>query len=383
MRINSFFRNITVLSAIMFSISSCSDDTIIEYRNPFLGVFSNTYVDGLSGFNESRSKILAQEEISNQDFIVWSTDSAWALSPEHKKKLRAVRNSISMPSKQVLLQKVISLDDVINYMDNTYGGNISGYVFDAGDIKHLDKIYDIYWGLRLDYPGSKFKEDGAGYAVIRFKSELTDRLRIPYCVELGGEEQHDWPNTGGGFTASTLGAGGIPEYIFTGYTPPMEGAELYEITPNGIEILRSVYQTGKWVTYESNNLSSKSKKPVFKRISYNGYKANFNGIEFKAYLKNNGVVLVSDNAADHFVYDEENNHYELELKRNQVTELRLVQTVTTYKGHLFHVSGEDISHFYLTTNDASLQSKLGLNVIEKGIYGITIRKDLNINLSEQ
>ena len=85
--------------------------------------------------------------------------------------------------------------------------------------------------MRLDYSGSEFKENGAGYAVIRFYSGHTDNLEIPYSPAMGGDITNPEPFGGGGFTTSTLGYGGFPEFKFDGYYPPKEGAELYVATP--------------------------------------------------------------------------------------------------------------------------------------------------------
>lgn len=110
--------------------------------------------------------------------------------------------------------------------------------------------------MRLDYSGSEFKENGAGYAVIRFYSGHTDNLEIPYSPAMGGDITDPEPFGGGGFTTSTLGYGGFPEFKFDGYYPPKEGAELYVATPSGNMILRSVYTDGAWHTYEGEEAVS-------------------------------------------------------------------------------------------------------------------------------
>ncbi|MGM9758836.1 MAG: hypothetical protein ACI30I_01805 [Parabacteroides sp.] len=39
--------------------------------------------------------------------------------------------------------------------------------------------------------------------------------------------------------------------MFDGYYAPREGAEIYEVTPQGREMLRAVYREGRWQTFES------------------------------------------------------------------------------------------------------------------------------------
>ena len=230
-------------------MTACTDES---NDSPWVeeGQYTWSYVSGLDGFPEEKNTIWANHAVSEKDFIRLSTDSAWALPETDRQKLIGIREDVSRPDEKTLLQKVIPLEDLTVYMDNVYGGTIGGFVCEAADVKSLRTMHDIYWGLRLDYEGTKFKEKGEGYAVIRFHSEFTANLNIPYAMELGGTQPHSWPNGGGGFITSTLGEGGYPEWTFDGYYVPNEGAELYEVTPLGREILRSVYTGGRWQTYE-------------------------------------------------------------------------------------------------------------------------------------
>ena len=229
----SFKFNKMIVLALWLGLSACNKETIINIDNTFSGQYTSEYIETLPGFPENTEK---------QQF-----------------ELKTIRTAVALPNGKTLLQKVIPLDDIALYMNNISGGKIGGYVYEASDIKALETMHDMYWGLRLDYPESKFLENGAGYAVIRFKSSAINNLYIPYCVEMGGEEPHALPNTGGGFTASILGEGGFPVYAFEGNYAPNEGAELYEVTPKGVEILRSVYTLDRWVTFEGDKLITETK----------------------------------------------------------------------------------------------------------------------------
>lgn len=215
------------------------------------GKYRREMVQKLEGFGEEKASLLNFCNMENSTFITLSTAAAWNLNSDQRQQLKQVRDGVSKPDSKTLLQKVISLEDIPTYMNNKYGGTIGGYVCEAADVKQLATMHDVYWGMRLDYEGSAFKEDGAGYGVIRFCSEQVFFLNIPYVEEMGGTQPHAWPNGGGGFTTSTLGEGGYPEWRFEGYYAPVEGAELYEVTPQGRELLRSVYTGGKWQTFES------------------------------------------------------------------------------------------------------------------------------------
>ena len=248
MKFINYFKALSFIAVLSVGAGACTDE---EKDIPAEeGQYTQSYVSKLDGFPEEKASIWNTYGVSEQEFIRLSTDSAWALPKTDQQKLMNIRNDVSRPNEQTLLQKVIPLEDLTVYMDNVYGGTIGGFVCEAADVKSLKTMHDIYWGLRLDYAGTKFKENGAGYAVIRFYSESTASLNIPYVAELGGTQNHSWPNGGGGFITSTLGEGGYPEWTFNGYYAPKEGAELYEVTPLGKEILRSVYTAGRWQTYE-------------------------------------------------------------------------------------------------------------------------------------
>lgn len=305
--------------AFLVVLNACSEG---DDNGPLLvdeGVYTREWIQTQAGFEEERDDILDRTSVSDSLFVALSTDSAWALSGEKQQVLLAVRQLVSKPSAQTLLQKIIPLEDISTYMNNVYGGTVGGFVCEAADVKRLYNMHDVYWGLRLDYEGTKFRPDGAGYAVIRFYSAVADQLQIPLSPELGGSQPHAWPNGGGGFTTSTLGKGGYPEWTFKGYYAPEEGAELYEVTPAGREILRSVYTGGKWCTYESDFYPIPSV-------------------------------------------------HKIKLVRNGVFGGRAVQTLADYAGQTFTVRGIVDGAYHLVTTKPDLVPDL--NVVEKGVYGI-------------
>lgn len=289
------------------------------------GNYRHAFVTQMHGFAEERENLLASYNVSVDSFIKLSTDSAWGLTPQEQETLIRIRSGVSKPDEHTLLQKIIPLEDISTYMNNIYGGTIGGFVCEAADVKSLTTMKDVYWGLRLDYEGTKFFPNGAGYAVIRFYSKAASRLKIPYSPELGGSQMHAWPNGGGGFTTSTLGEGGYPEWVCDGYNSPEEGAELYEVTPQGREILRSIYKEGKWQTFENKDYPLPQKE-----ISKNLSSQIRNGL-----------------------YD---NEY--------------VTTYGDYQGFSFILQSETKGYYNLTTTIPYPVS--GLKTIEKGIYGLSV-----------
>lgn len=323
-----------LLSSIIFW--SCNNTRESNAPTAQKGEYNKTYVKQLTGFAEARDGILSSQNMFLRDFIVWSTDSSWALPAEHQLALKNVRNAINKPNAKTLLQKVIDLEAVSDYMNNIYGGTVGGFVSVAADMKSISTMSDTYWGLRLDYKGTKFRADGAGYAVIRFYSNSADRLTIPYCAELGGDYPHDWPNGGGGFTTSKLGQGGYPEWKTIGYDAPQAGAELYEVTPEGREILRSIFKDGRWQTFEDESLpvAAPAKGPQIR----SGVYATTNG------------------------------------------ESQYVMTVCTYMGRQFTVRGFVDGKYHLTTD--KLYPGIDMEVVEKGIYGVEVYESEISNLCE-
>lgn len=281
------------------SLVSCDKDTETLYVDIWKGNYTSEYVASQNGFPDYRDSLLNALKIDGKDFIRISTDSAWALSTAEQDALMKVRKGVKSPGRNTLLSKIIPLSDLHIYMDNVFGGTVGGFVAVAADVKELHTMSDVFNGMRLDYPGTSFSATGAGYAVIRFHTSHADKLSIPLCPELGGSVSHSWPNTGGGFTASTVGRGGLPEYQFAGYYAPEEGAEIYEITPLGHEILRSQFRGGRWTTYDPSadaKIQSRFAGNAVegKTIIYNGHEYMLRGI-------NNGVMTLAtyDNLKGH------------------------------------------------------------------------------------
>lgn len=317
------------------------------------GTYNKSKIANLRGFAEQRPALLTTAGVSVAEFIRLSTDSAWHLIQADRTKLAQIRNGITAPVAATLMGKVIPLQDLATYMNNTYGGTVGGFVSVAADLKSLSTMHDVYWGLRLDYSGTKFLPDGAGYAVVRFTSSQTNHLTVPYCTEMGGSKVHAWPNTGGGFTSSTLGDGGIPEYTFDNFYAPDQGGEIYEITPLGNEILRSTYQINKWVSTE----------PAIKSASQwvNPVRNGEYGLLGKEIYS---VLSLADGRKQILTAQGKPMDY--------TGDVFYVGTYTDYQNFKMRVWGNDDKHYLLTTSDQQAILQLHLNVLEKGVYGTVV-----------
>ena len=350
--------SIIVLVAIFFSCDKTEDEGVIWPE----GNFNSDFIQDLNGFIEQKNNLLVAAGLSEQEFISLSTDSAWSLSETDRDKLRQFRESIDGPGGSAILEKVIPLQDVATYMNNTYGGTVGGFVSVAADIKSLSTMSDIYYGLRLDYSGTKFLPDGAGYAIIRFTSNNTDKLKIPYCVEMGGTNSHSWPNTGGGFTSSTLGEGGFPEYTFTNYFAPNQGGELYEVTPLGNEILRATFTGTKWVTTEPATRSASVELSPIR----NGLYGLYNG-EYYPLLSFPGGL------------------YKIQISETNVTDYSgtkyYISSQAGYKGENCRVWYMDEYHYLLTTSN-NKASDLGFQTLERNVFGKVVSNDETSDFKE-
>lgn len=268
---------------ILFCTAGCTHLTEYDVVG---GNLNKSVINSMCGFYDKIDRYLNEYNLTYSQFILMSTDSAWALPSSTQTTLHNFREGLEKPTSRTLFQKVIPLSEMETYLNNIYGGTIGGFISFSADVKNLYTMYDIYWGLRLDYEGTRFKENAAGYAVLRFYTDQTAYIQIPFCQELGGDYPHSWPNGGGGFTTSTLGKGGYPEWRLTAYIEPCDGAELYEMNSNGYEILRGVFTAkNKWETVDKG-YSPRSKSPAQpyrqKTVTYLGHefilRATINGI---------------------------------------------------------------------------------------------------------
>lgn len=186
-------------------------------------------------------KAVQDNGLTIEEFHKLRIKKAEDLVKDEPKKMKAIRDSIEKPTEETLLEKVIPKEYFEEYL-NGYNNKIGGFVCRAQDVKDLKTYDDYYEALRLDYKPPRFnpETDTSMYA-IRFKTSSLELLKIPYskCLDDEGKEYLP-PTTGNGFTSARNNKI-VPEYRFSKDITPFYGAEIYEITKDGREILRAVY----------------------------------------------------------------------------------------------------------------------------------------------
>ena len=221
-----------------------------------VGKYSLASISKERGFIDLLPSLLETEKLTMDDFRHMILKSVNALTESEKAKLARIRNAIPKPDANTLMQKVITKQDIEGYLkkDNPYI-TIRGFVTRASDAKHLKTYEDLYFGLRLDYVNNagrlvNFVEDGS-CGVIRFKSKSLNQITLPGKNFL---ENNRYPYTAHGFTSGNQGRLGVPEWhLGNGIDViPEEGAELWEVFTNGREVLRAIYEEGKFRAVKIN-----------------------------------------------------------------------------------------------------------------------------------
>ena len=204
-----------------------------------------------ASFAKNLDDVLAKQGISLDEFNQLRLKDVATLTDAEKTTLKTIRESVPMPNKETLMQKFIPASDIEKYMDGTYT-QVGGFVVGAEDVVQLSTYDDIYNSCRFDYPNSVYTplaDDSIG--VIKFTTDEASKISIPYSPEMGGTVTQLSPFTGNGFTKAMNGQI-IPEYNCDGYLKLSDGAQLIEISKDGTETLRAVYDVdfGKFVAVE-------------------------------------------------------------------------------------------------------------------------------------
>jgi hypothetical protein len=201
--------------------------------------FSEAFVSSLNGFSDNIAGLVASESITMAEFMIMEGKAASQLTLSELAIINRIRSQIPMLDANTILQKVIPKDDILKYINGEYT-QVGGFISTAKDAKHLQSFEDIYYGMRLDYSGTKFSLSDGSCGVIRYKTQGAGAAIIPKSPINGGSESGLMPFTGHGFTSGNNGRLGVPEWK-TGYLTPMDGAELWEVFSNGTEVLKGKF----------------------------------------------------------------------------------------------------------------------------------------------
>jgi hypothetical protein len=228
--------------------------------NTVKGVFGKEAIAAINGFSDNVMSLLSSHTLNGQylsieDFKALIMKSTLDMTQAEMDYVNAIRNAISMPNSNTIMQKVmpVSYKDAY-FVSDGKPKSIGGYMTTAKDAKHLGSYQEIFDGMRLDYAGSDFVSSNATEClVIRFKSEDVSKLNIPRNKNNGGVlndpaisdtyNKNDYPFTGNGFTSGKNGTLGVPEWKadFGNNLLLEDEAEMFIIKSDGTEILIGKY----------------------------------------------------------------------------------------------------------------------------------------------
>ena len=225
----------------------------IEGREPTTaaakGQFSREALQSQRSFMDDLPGILKQFGMSMEQFHELRMRPAITLSKKQRKIMRAIRDSVPAPTSDTIMQKVIPIGDIANYLrEDSPWYQLKGYVARAADVKQLRTYRDLYESLRLDYLNDKgthnYELSDGSCGVIRYRTPQYAKANKPYSyvMAMGSEKAYtaNPPFTGNALTAAR-NSQAVPEYIYDAPVDLENGAELYQIFDNGTEKLLAIF----------------------------------------------------------------------------------------------------------------------------------------------
>jgi hypothetical protein len=201
------------------------------------GKYSIAIIRNEIGFVDLLGDLIKKEGLTLDDFKYMAQKNVNALTLAEKTQLENIRNVLSKPNANTLMQKVITKNDIQKYLNGEYN-NVGGFVSRAVDAKHLESFEDLYYGLRLDYSNTTFFVGDGSCGVIRFKSPSSSNAIIPSG---GTYDAWDYPFTATGFTSGKSGRLGVPEWHLQNRVNFTDGDEIWQVANNGTETLIAIY----------------------------------------------------------------------------------------------------------------------------------------------
>ena len=200
------------------------------------------------GFIDMLPELLKKEGITEEEFVNYTNYIRKELPYTPRAQIARLRNSVPSPTAETVMQKVIPASDLEKYISGQYD-KIQGFMTKAADTKYFKSFDDFYYGLRLDYDGTKFfLDEGCCYA-IRFKSK---EVPLNIIVPRGRDFKDPYPFTSHGFTAGIKGRIGVPEFTIPRNPRNLgisieNGTEIWKITRDGKQTLYAVFKEGKFI----------------------------------------------------------------------------------------------------------------------------------------
>lgn len=211
------------------------------------------------GFAAEIGGVLDEAGLTKDEFLDLQSSYYKDLTPEELDSMHRVREAVPPVTSTTVLQKVIDGDKLALYLSGDIT-DVGGCIAKMEDVSDIVSSDDMYHSLRMDYPNTPFAPDKE-YAVIRFTTDQSDRLKIPYAEEMNSphaakpNEYISYPQTGHGFTAAENGKI-VPEYeTIYGNNARPSAAEIY-IVRDGTEELVGMYDKYDQRFYSIEELTS-------------------------------------------------------------------------------------------------------------------------------
>lgn len=211
------------------------------------------------GRSQVTDDLLSRHGLTRDEAIDLINKPVSHLTPDEWRTMRALEGDIAKPGPDTVMQKVVSPEVADRYLmgrDPDFNASeVRGSVTRADDTSQLGTPQQIHDGLRLDYDNTPFRADDDSTHLIRFTTD-DPRFESPTNSQMGNPTHGNYdgwsdPFTGNGFTKS--GDDIIPEYqsypdaAGNAGVPMRDGAEMWEVLPDGTQRLTGVLRDGEWI----------------------------------------------------------------------------------------------------------------------------------------
>ena len=218
-----------------------------------------TYAPEQLGRSQVTDDLLSSHGLTRDEAIDLINKPVSQLTPDEWRTMRALQGDIARPDASTVMQKVVAPEVADRYLMGRDPGfdatEVRGSVTRADDTSQLTTPAQIHDGLRLDYDNTPFRPDDDSTHLIRFTTD-DPRFESPLRSEMGQTTHGSYdgwsdPFTGNGFTKA--GDDIIPEYqsypdaAGNAGVPMRDGAEMWEVLPDGSQRLTAVLRDGEWV----------------------------------------------------------------------------------------------------------------------------------------
>ena len=201
-------------------------------------------LDNNSSFaNQNLSSVLKEYGLTLDEFQKLRLTNVNDLTQEQIAQLKAIREAVPKIDANTYIQKTIPASDIDKYIGEDGWSAIGGYVARYDDVAHITGYDDVVESSRLDYVTDTgvrpYPEGGDTYGYIKFKTEETDKISIPYGEAFGGTNTDGSPCTLNGFTGARNGEI-VPEWTLDGRITPNVGAELHKVV-DGEDVIVAIF----------------------------------------------------------------------------------------------------------------------------------------------